>query len=688
MITIHLPGSDHLRVSVTNLFGQRVALFEQKLKAGSHSFIFYPGNDRYYVLSATTNGEMDAIKMINLGGQTSQSVSLHYQGVVESGSNYKAAFESKEFSFSMGDTLRFTGYANTPTFSLGSSEIEDVPMENQTYTFNIVEGIRCPGQPITTDIDGNIYNTVLIGDQCWMKENLKTTHYLNNTPIEYPGGNNNAWANNTTGAYAWPENNINLKDSYGALYNWHAVNNTNGLCPTGWHVPSDDDWWQLTDYVVAQGFPNLNEPNGAGNALKSCRQVDSPLGGECNTTEHPRWNSQSIHHGFDEFSFSGFPANGRFYSGSFGTVGTYGHWWSATESTPVFNAWLRMLILHEGLLVRAKSSKQDGYSVRCLRDESFSAGMPIVTTAEVTGITQTSAISGGNVTDDGGAFVTARGVVWSITANPTVENNGGITYDGTGTGEFISNLTGLNPETEYFVRAYATNIQGTAYGEELNFTTSPAGFACGTSTITDIDGNVYNTVLIGSQCWMKENLKVGTMINGSQNQTNNGTIEKYCYNNNTANCDIYGGLYQWNEMMGYSTTPGVQGICPPGWHIPTDDEWKILEGTVDSQYGVGHSIWNNTGWRGFDAGKNLKSTTGWDSGGNGTDLYGFGALPGGFQNTLGSFSNLGYSGHWWSSSESSGTHPWNRRLYFDYDGAGRNYSSKTFGFSVRCLKDN
>jgi len=84
------------------------------------------------------------------------------------------------------------------------------------------------------------------------------------------------------------------------------------------------------------------------------------------------------------------------------------------------------------------------------------------------------------------------------------------------------------------------------------------------------DGKTYNTVLIGTQCWMRENLNIGTRIDGSQNQTDNGTIEKYCYDDLESNCDIYGGLYQWDEAMQYVTTQGVQGICPAGWHLPTD----------------------------------------------------------------------------------------------------------------------
>lgn len=127
------------------------------------------------------------------------------------------------------------------------------------------------------------------------------------------------------------------------------------------------------------------------------------------------------------------------------------------------------------------------------------------------------------------------------------------------------------------------------------------------------DGQWYHTIQVFSQCWMKENLNAGIMIPSSQAQTNNGIIEKYCMINNESYCDILGGLYFWNETMQHVLETGGRGICPEGFHVPTDLEWQILEGAVDSELEIGAPGWNASGWRGTDAGGNLKQT--------GTDLW-------------------------------------------------------------------
>lgn len=210
----------------------------------------------------------------------------------------------------------------------------------------------------------------------------------------------------------------------------------------------------------------------------------------------------------------------------------------------------------------------------------------------------------------------------------------------------------------------------------------------GTPTV-EYEGQVYNTVQIFSQCWLKENLNVGTMIDGEIDQTNNGEIKKYCYNNEPDSCTKYGGLYQWDEMMQYTTQPGVQGICPPNWHLPTDEEWKVLEGEADSQYAIGDEEWDIfSDYRGYDAGKNLKTLSGWFSNGNGTDLFDFSGLPGGQRHYLGDFSNYHYKGYWWTSQEHGYYFAYYRDIYWYRSAVQRYDSRKNYGFSVRCIKDN
>jgi len=208
----------------------------------------------------------------------------------------------------------------------------------------------------------------------------------------------------------------------------------------------------------------------------------------------------------------------------------------------------------------------------------------------------------------------------------------------------------------------------------------------GTPTVT-YDGQVYHTIQIYSQCWLKENLNVGTMIPGDQDISDDGIIQKYCYNDDPERCTVYGGLYQWNEMMQNATRQGAQGICPLDWHIPTDEEWKVLEGAVDSQYGIGNNKWDDQGCRGIDAGINMKTAYGWNSGGNGNDLFGFSGLPGGYRHFYGFFDLIGDSGNWWTSSEGDNYFSWYRYLGFNFQGVSRVTNFKEFGFSVRCLMD-
>jgi uncharacterized protein (TIGR02145 family) len=209
-----------------------------------------------------------------------------------------------------------------------------------------------------------------------------------------------------------------------------------------------------------------------------------------------------------------------------------------------------------------------------------------------------------------------------------------------------------------------------------NLIITPPSFVCGSPLTDTRDGKTYNTVLIGTQCWMKENINVGTKILGSANPSNNSIIEKYCYNDDENNCNTYGGLYKWDEAMQYSTTEGVQGICPNDWHFPTDAEWTTLTTFLGGE-GV--------------AGGMMKEATlaYWASPNTGaTNSSGFTALPAGQRHYDGFFYDQNYYANFWTSSQYDATFSWDRDFYYNYQHVSRLFShDKTDGFSVRCLKD-
>jgi uncharacterized protein (TIGR02145 family) len=239
----------------------------------------------------------------------------------------------------------------------------------------------------------------------------------------------------------------------------------------------------------------------------------------------------------------------------------------------------------------------------------------------------------------------------------------------------------LNYNTTYYWQITAFDSYGdSAVSDVWSFTTLTELWVCGDVLVDARDSQSYNTAQIGTQCWIAENLNIGNMINAPENQNNNSIIEKYCYNNNTANCDTYGGLYQWDEMMQYTTTPGVQGICPAGWHLPTDAEWTLLTTFLGGDNIAGGKM-KSTGT--IEAGTGL-----WYAPNTGaTNESGFTALPGGARYDYGSFGSLGGNARFWSSKEAETNYSWDRTLIGPSANVYRGTSDNSYGFNVRCMKD-
>mgnify|MGYP001488059388 CR=1 FL=1 len=324
--------------------------------------------------------------------------------------------------------------------------------------------------------------------------------------------------------------------------------------------------------------------------------------------------------------------------------------------------------------------------------KTLDVSTPSVSTGDITDITATTATVSGDVTADGGASITERGICWSTSEDPTISDFK--TTSGTGKGSFTGHLTDLTPYTGYYVRAYATNSKGTAYGYTRHFYTKK-------ETFTDQrDGYVYKLVTIGDQVWMDENLKYLPEVIGPDVGANNKAyyyVYDY-YGSNvsaakaTANYQTYGVLYNWTAAMAGASSSsanpsGVQGACPTGWHLPSDAEWKQLE----KYLGMTDAEANATYYRGTNEGGKLKETgtEHWYSPNEGaTGSSGFIALPGGCRHSGKEFSVIRRDGNWWSSTAPNKFNAWNRTLYYHLSGVDRIVSDKEYGLSVRCLRNS
>ena len=411
-----------------------------------------------------------------------------------------------------------------------------------------------------------------------------------------------------------------------------------GLAPAGWHIPSNEEWTTL----------GTSLGNAAGGSMKSTTGWAAPNTGATNSS-----------------GFAALPGGERgiFFQynitrgGAFQNLGVNANWWSSTQlaSPNTSYAYYRKLSqISANIDGSGGSPKHIGFSVRCVRDTT-----PTITTTILSSISFNSAASGGNITSDGGATITARGVCWSTTANPTVLLSTK-TVDGVGTGTFTSNISGLASNTTYYVRAYATNSAGTAYGTQQTFTT------------------INDAVTIGTKAWATQNLSVATYRNGDiipqvtdATQWKNLTTGAWCwYNNDSATYSAaYGRLYNWYAVN------DSRGIAPIGWHVASEGEMNTSVTTLGGTP---------------EAGGAMKTTTNWNSPNTGaTNSSGFAGLPGGTRmgGGSGSFITIGLYGYWWTSTGALPTTAVYFGLSYDSKVLSSGGIDKTNGFSVRCIKD-
>lgn len=484
--------------------------------------------------------------------------------------------------------------------------------------------ISCDGTP-TVDYASKTYNTVQIGGQCWLRENLDIGTMIM--------GADTADDNEFIEKYCYNDSTENC-EIYGGLYQWNEamqysnVESVRGICPTGWHIPT------LTDF---QALKNAVENDG--NALKAIGQ-GSASGAGTNAS------------GFSAL-LSGF----RLSYGFFSYLGTDTYFATSTETDSVSAGGVSLDNSSSNIVINYDITKRGGFSIRCLRDETPQTpdlSSPLDHSVNIPAppllIWRPS---------DGAASYTLQVSTDSLFSSFVYNQNELL--------DTFQQITGLNNSTRYYWRCGATNSYGTSgWSAGWSFTT---GTTCPGVPTVEYEGNTYNTIQIGGQCWLKENLKVGTLIPGNTNASNNSTVEKYCYNDSILYCDRYGGLYQWNEAMQYSTTGGARGICPPEWHLPTALEFENL----------------NTASGGSS--NSLKAVGEGTGSGAGTNSSGFTALLAGYRSGTGEFSLKNVNAHFWGSTQYDSANAGLMGIVYNDDHIYLHGYYKDHGFSVRCVKN-
>jgi len=503
-----------------------------------------------------------------------------------------------------------------------------------------IQFINLPcGMTITDSRDGQVYPTVLIGTQCWMQKNLNVGTLI---------GSFTGQSNNGTIEKYCADNLESNCDIYGGLYYWNEMMEystnpvTQGICPVGWHLPSNEEWVTLISFLGGRDY--------AGGKMKEAGTI--------------HWNSPNTG-ATNSSGFTALPGRKKFALGDFYSPGMDGFFWTTNSQQAYHLLYFRQWIWEDG------GSVNDGMSVRCLK-----GFVPQITVLPVIK----------EVTCDAGSttFEITSNIPWAITeevdwlsVSPMNGNS-----DATATISYDENQT-------YEPREAQITITGEGGTPVINFTLTQTK-PCSQPFTDSRDEQVYSVVQIGTQCWMAQNLNVGTIITGDP--SDNGIIEKYCYANDETNCDVYGGLYKWNELMGYSTTPGIQGICPTGWHVPTDTEFTALTTYVSSQPEYlcdGNSTY---------IAKALADTSYWATSPNTcavgnnavtNNATGFSGLPGGWRyydgNNSGSKTTSAY---WYSSSRKTTNFPWYWRCQVNIGTFDQGYMyDASSARSLRCLRD-
>ena len=618
-----------------------------------------------------------------------------------------------------GDTVWFAAYAK-------SSQCKDL-IYGDTMMFVVCgrgqDAKPCLFTPTVKDHEGNVYNTVQIGTQCWMKENMR----CKTSPKGYlTKGDTSSYS--AAHYYDNTASTIPLKER-GLFYNWAGVLDTilteptmasfinrRGICPEGWHVPSEKDWsimeeyidslYQCTDTVYEEGSLYANTPKVAKSLAytkywQESNQLCTPGKNldDNNTTGFSAipvgyWEGLYYNNFIQENSSTKFHSSTSFL-GTFGTKGS--SYISITYGTS---------FLHQTY----GTYRSCGWSVRCVRDDCDFNSDECVTVTE----TRPARMEGDSVVFIGRSFYIAGevedyGFVWGESkdvVNKVINiSNGARPSSFNFSPVYIASVKNITPcDTVWYVAFLkSSDCSEISYGDTLFFRVpAPDTISCG--TVIDIDDNRYTTVKIGNQCWMAENMRATTSPKTGHNIPTNSRsrLSPYFYEitSPTFTLNETGVLYNWAAAMDTSFTADAKetldnrkGICPEGWHVPSQADWNTLISTVnaDADCNVCGTGINNIA-------KALASTEGWETVdvecqvGNdqeSNNSTGFTTIPTGYRNV--SISGEGKHARFWSSTNHSTSAETVYGMMLNNNQPNVSVNSgydKNLGLSVRCVKDN
>jgi uncharacterized protein (TIGR02145 family) len=712
-ISFYAKETGYTQIFIYDMNGRVMAQSNALIEKGINNYLVKDLKDGLYVISIIGNSYTYTTKIASLFNTESEA-KLTYNGLKNINSGHPIhTIENGTISmeYNSGDLLRLTAHAGDYI-----SEITDVPTGSKTMVFEFTESNTTGTRAWTCGSPFRVYHVAGFVDPV-----DKVVDYGTVTGI--PGEPSKCWITKNLGADT-QAGSINDDTEPAAGWYWQ-FNHRRGYKHDGHHRTPNTSW--IVNITDNSDWRQQNDP---------CR-IDLPTGWriptmtEWNNVEKKwsdPWNSGLyLHHA----GFLG-AGNGNLYYR--GKVGLY---WSSEQLDSN-----HALFLDFDWGVDVYKNKSYGYPLRCIMEycmtseagpdqkvcdtatlagndptpgtglwteESGNPGYyfsdPNKYNSKFTGLAETSYILRWTI-DYPGCDITYDDVTIVIIGNVTPANAGpDQTVTGTSTylqgntpsigsgiwtieagtggnvvtpGDPFSQFTGLSGTT-YTLRWTISNPCDTSY-DDVNITfQSGSGNACYGILNVNYEGQVYNTVAIGTQCWLKENLNVGTRINISQNQTNNNIKEKYCYNNDTNMCAIYGGLYQWDEVMQYTSTPGAQGICPAGWHIPTNSEFSLLSNYLGGNMVSGGALKEAgyTHWQQPNAGA--------------TNSSNFTALAAGFV-YVDSFAvehsqELGRWNGLRCSNDYDANQAWDWALVHYAPYFWSPIQDKIFGLSVRCLKN-